>query len=938
MLHLLLVRRTVAAAIVFVCAVLAASQATLADPPATTATVTGVVRSAAGAAVPGALVSASGPAHTSASTDAGGGFSLTLPQGVYTITVTKVGYSSASTPDVAIVAGQTVPLSITLSEQNLTSLRTIGSVSTNGRGASTINTGAANQDVVSGAEFQQLANPQINDVLQRIPDVVIQKLGTQQDTAIVVGGLQPYETQVLIDGHPIALGQYGVFLSQYFPSYMIQNVETQSGPGNTTPFANLAVGGTVNLQTIGFTKKTSAELNYGTDNYGSQNINAVFTGSAGRFDYVASAGVAGSNGYYFGKKECDAYNLDYNSPVPAGIIAFCGDFSGPLGTRAQLYKLRYDFSPTTSFDVGFIGSYGGFIQQGSAWGESYGPILVEQCITGTQECTNPADANLIGKTINGYYWFPGTNIYNTQQLYTANFRTSLGDNTLLVRPYLGSIQPETYDGAGEGAFPDYYGYAPGQAGYQAPSIPPGSTIPSTGLSNPNNFEQGCPVGTFNSFSQINSPSNTLTTAADGQEECYQYPYSTYEIDKLYGSTASVIHPIMGGSGFLDLTYDFHGQSTFAYANNPSNVQVPFSTTRYSTFSLTGSVKPIDKLAANFGLYNTNWTVDGEQPTINSSGTVTGTTGLDRTVSRFDPHVALVYRADRDTSIRAAAGTSETFPFVGDVSGPAAVQPAAFQYTAGIVTEKNANLQPEYSSAYDFGADHRFGNGSVLSFDLQDTIVHDVFQDLTTQETVTNLNGSQGILGIFKPINVARLQAKLFTLKYKYAPLVGFGYNFSLTADSSELSGIPASAYNSSAALPADNVQVCGNAAFTPGLATCIPYLKGYGQFTFQFAKGTYVALGADYEGKNNAYYQPPFAVADFFFHQPLNHVADFNLSVENLFNTNSYDYLPAPGLGTPAVADTSSNGTTIQQTSYSTYRLPAATRTLHASVRFHLGR
>ena len=906
---------------------------------ATSTTLTGVVRSAAGAAVPGALVAAFGPMHASTTTDAGGGFSLNLPPGVYRISVSKPGFDTASTPDVATAIGQPVALTITLSEENLTSLRTIGSVSTNGRGTSTINLGAANQDVVSGAEFQQLANPQINDVLQRIPDVVVQKLGTQADTAIVVGGLQPYETQVLIDGHPIALGQYGVYLSQYFPSYMIQNVETQSGPGNTTPFANLAVAGTVNLQTIGFTKKTMAELNYGTDNYGSQNINAIATGSIGKLEYVASAGVAGSNGYYYGKKECDVSDgLDPNQPVPTAIISFCGDFSGPLGTKAQLYKLRYDFSPTTSFDLGFLGSYGGFIQQGSAWGESYGPVTIEQCFTGTQVCGNPADANLIGKTINGYYWFPGTNIYNTQQIYTGNLRTAIGSNTLLVRPYLGSIQPETYDGTGEGAFPEYFGYDPSNPNYQPPSIAPGSTIPSTGLATPNNFEQGCPVGTFNSFSQINSPSNTITTAPNGQEECYQYPYSTYEIDKLYGSTASFIHPIMNGTGFLDLTYDFHGQSTFAYANSPTNVQVPFSTTRYSTFSLTGSVKPVDKVSANFGLYNTNWTVAGEQPTVDSAGNVTGTTGLDRTVSRFDPHLALVYRADRDTTIRAAAGTSETFPFVGDVSGPAAVQPAAFQYTAGIVSEKNADLQPEYSIAYDLGADHRFVNGSVLSLDLQDTIVHDVFQALTTQETVTTTNGTQGLLGIFKPINVARLEAKLLTLKYAYAPRDGFGYNFALTADSSMLSGIPASAYNASPGLPADNVQVCGGASFTPGLATCIPYLKGYGQLTFQFAKGTFVALGADYEGKNNAYYQPPFAVADLVFHQPLNYSTDFNMSVENLFNTNSYDYLPAPGLGTPAVADSSMDGTTIQQTSYSTYRLPAATRTLHVSVRAHVGK
>ena len=59
------------------------------------------------------------------------------------------------------------------------------------------------------------------------------------------GGVQPYETQVLVDGHPLALGQYGVWVSQYFPSFLIGGVEAQSGPGNTTPFANIAVGGTV---------------------------------------------------------------------------------------------------------------------------------------------------------------------------------------------------------------------------------------------------------------------------------------------------------------------------------------------------------------------------------------------------------------------------------------------------------------------------------------------------------------------------------------------------------------------------------------------------------------------------------------------------------------------------------------------------------------------
>ena len=142
-------------------------------------------------------------ARASTTTDPAGAFNLPVPPGIYQVTVSKAGFATVSTPDIAVIAGQSVPLTVTLAEQSLSTLRTIGQVTATGH-LGQINTGAATQSYVSGVQFQQLANPQINDVLQRIPDVVIEKLGTQADTAIVVGGLQPYETQVLIDGHPLA--------------------------------------------------------------------------------------------------------------------------------------------------------------------------------------------------------------------------------------------------------------------------------------------------------------------------------------------------------------------------------------------------------------------------------------------------------------------------------------------------------------------------------------------------------------------------------------------------------------------------------------------------------------------------------------------------------------------------------------------------------------
>ena len=183
-------------------------------PTANAAVVQGIVRSPDGVPVPGVKVSAAGPISATVFSDSAGMFTLSLPQGIYRIEATKGGFVPAVLNDIAILAGQSLPLTVSLTRADLSSLLTIGSV-TVARGSS-INTGAAAQAYVSAQAVTDLANPQINDVLQQVPDLNVQHMGSQPDTSIVLAGSQPYETQVLIDGHPIALGQYGVWLSEYF--------------------------------------------------------------------------------------------------------------------------------------------------------------------------------------------------------------------------------------------------------------------------------------------------------------------------------------------------------------------------------------------------------------------------------------------------------------------------------------------------------------------------------------------------------------------------------------------------------------------------------------------------------------------------------------------------------------------------------------------------
>jgi len=931
------------------CLVVILSSISTAFGQETASSIGGVVSTSSGAPLAGAKITITGPVATTATSSGDGSFSATVPPGVYQVRIDHGGYQSASLADVSVVPGTKQPLTVTLSAVSLDSLRTIGTVTAAANGRSSINMGPAAQSYIPAQAFAEAASPQINDVLQRAPDVVIEHMGVNMDTSITVGGLQPYETQVLIDGHPIALGQYGVYTSQYFPSFLIGGVEVESGPGNTTPFANLAVGGTVNLTTPAFTTKPTASFTTGTDSYGSIYNNLVASGTIGRLGYVIGGGTSWNNTPYSNKTECDVYESDPatspNSPGFAGIVPFCGVVGGSLFTRGQLYKLKYDFSSATSFEADFVGSYGGYTPQGYSSGISYGPTLVESCIPGTLECTSPSNQNLIGQTINGVLWYPGTQITNKQQMYSGQFRTSIGNDTLLIRPYIGNIEPETYNGTDEGNYPAFFApnssypactsLAPTTTCYPGPqSLAPGVQIPGSGLPNPNAFESTtCPPGSMTSFQQINSPANTITTV-NGQEECYQYPYSTSETDTLYGNTLTYIHPF--GDNYLNFTYDFHGQSTFAYADSPANFFVPQgSATRFSTFSLTGALKPVRNLAVNFGLYTTLWTASGDQPLDNvASGTVTEV-GLQRSVSRTDPHVALVFHPVSNTSYRAAFGTSETFPFIGLLSGPAAIAPPSYPYTAGYITQKNPNLLPEQSIAYDLGVDHRFPSGGVLSLDLQDTTVHDVFQDITTVETVT-YNGAPAVLGILSPVNVAQLQSKLVTAKYSYAPRTGLGYNLSLAADSSILHGIPPAAFNSGPGLPADNVQICGSVVSADGGATCIPYLKGYGQLTYAWRGGMAADLGVDYEGKNNAYYQPPFAVIDLSLRHPVGKMAELQLSVQNLLNNNTLDNLPEANAGTPVTGNYTTDGVTVQQGSYVPFALPAAPRTARLQLRLHL--
>jgi outer membrane receptor protein involved in Fe transport len=923
----------------------------------TTASLTGAVKDGSGAAVVGARVTLSGPTKLSTTTDSKGDFTIAAPPGIYSIEIERGGYNPVSLSDITIAAGTSTPVSVVMNQASLNSLRTIGQVTSTANG-NQINTGPATQTYLPAQAFADLPNAQINAVLEHDPDVTVQHMGSQPDTTIIVGAVQPYETQVLIDGHPIATGQNGAWSSQYFPSYLIGGLETQSGPGNTTPFANLAVGGTANIITPSFTKATTAELNYGVDNYASQQTNFLGTGSLGNLEYVVDLGSAGVNNPLTGTNQCLISPQANNT----GIITNCLSGDGNFFNKAMLGKLKYDFTPTTSLEVGFVGTYGGYNPQGSAWATAYGQTQVVACNGSvTQpECTNPADAYLIGKNINAYSWYTGSQIYTSQQLYDAEFRTSVGNTTILIRPYLADIAPENTiqtPGAGQNSYTEFYG--PAGSG-QFPSGTPvtvnaNGTLTGDGVTvTPNAAETTC----TSSFYNITNPQGKYITAGNDQFACYGSIFTTYEQDKLYGATTSIIQPI--GDSLLNFTYDFHGSSTIANIFDPSEQpSVPFTAERYSTFSLTGDLNVIPKLGINFGLYDTTWTVSGTTPELDATGNpVAGPDfgyvlqALGRSVTKFDPKIAFVYHPNSNLAVRLATGGAATFPFPGQLSGIPTYQSPAISLGVpfaggGTLIEKNPNLNPETSWAYSGGVDYRFSNKSLLSLDGVQTIVHGVFEQLTSVVDRPDLPdyppaGPVALEGVFFPFNAANLNSKSLILKYTYAPAVGFGFNVKAAANSVIVSGLTPNLYSpGSASLPAPGVQICGNGTTAPGIATCIPYLQGYGQFTYAFKDGAFAALGTQYFGKNNSYFSPPFAQVDLLARKPITKNLELQFSIENLLNTNTYGlYKPINAAGEPLVAaTTNSTFTTVSQVTYPpTALIPADPRTVRLNLRIHFNR
>ncbi len=293
-------------------------------------------------------------------------------------------------------------------------------------------------------------------------------------------------------------------------------------------------------------------------------------------------------------------NSQQSAPSYTGLTQWTGDFTNNYQVQAELAKLRYRFSESTSVTFEYLGMQGQYYPQGGAYAAYDGQMTIGACEntstaagatgasysstvqTNIANCTTqskytaPYTFGQIGTTVPAYTWFPNSFIQNNEPHFMAEFRTSIGNDTLLFRPYTQVINrfisgdfENQYPGNG-GSWYQVTNVAncqvkfllsghdrrdPLRAAPQARAPEPTSHPGQAGYvgADPTKF-----VGATSATAPVCTAASPCYTTNTSQQNNgifgYSTPFSQPELDRLNGYTFSWIHPF--GNNVINFNADW----------------------------------------------------------------------------------------------------------------------------------------------------------------------------------------------------------------------------------------------------------------------------------------------------------------------------------------------------------------------------------------------
>jgi len=579
------------------------------------ATFAGTVTDTAGRPLARVDVRIVGPSTYTTTTDDAGRFSLVVAPAVYALTFARAGFSNYDAGTQAVIAGETRTLAVSLADSTLTSLRTIGRTSTRSIRPS-LNTATSSVSVLPAHVILERQSPDLAQIATELPGITQQRGGSSPNSNFVIRGALN-EANTAVDGHIIRAGNFGALLTTYIPAQSFGSIEVTKGPGQFGPTYGDSVFGTINLRTPDFAPGSFGDVTQGYESqlggpYSSYLLNTNLLND--RLSLIAQYVADGVNRPGHGSTGFAAVS----SSAPTPVVAFGSDFSTGILQRSELLKARYKLSDATSLTAAFFGVQGLVQPQGGSYARNLGSATVYPCstvagpgvltaaaqsaATGLALCDqysayNPPayqDLALAGAPLTQFGSLnPSSLILDNEPQFEAEFHTTIGKDTLLVRPAYTLIN-RTIDGAQEAS-------VAGISSYRDPAKVP---LVGTGsfylVTNPTNCASeftapnpGKGTGAFGPCFQGSNPRPYVTAAnpCSALNPCYaavttrdtagrlnfSTPYNQTQVDR--DRDLQLTYQKQLGPHSLQFGYDYNVDENSNLSGDPSSLILRSTTAR-----------------------------------------------------------------------------------------------------------------------------------------------------------------------------------------------------------------------------------------------------------------------------------------------------------------------------------------------------------------------
>ncbi|MDB5094356.1 MAG: hypothetical protein JWO85_2457 [Candidatus Eremiobacteraeota bacterium] len=811
------------------------------------------------------------------------------------VNVSRAGYATAQVPvpasrDEAETTVRLAPLT----------LSTIGSTGTTARaGTPALNTQPGAFSTISRRQFDDQGEAQLARLFDETPGVISNHTASSNSASFGVQtspnlrGALDYEKTTLIDGHPVATGRFGDYVTTFLSDYVLGDVEIAKGPGAFAPLVVNGIGGSVNFRTRDIASTRTTAFDLVSDGFGGTLVHGLASTTIGKFGFLVDAVTYGTPGAFSALPTTVA--LPSGATIAgAGTIGTTTSAAPPTGTaagafpianaqnnpanayvrlaaccqpvdagflgRSEVVKARWRFSDSTSFTAAYVGNQSSFDLDGAQL-QTLNAVLAP---SGTPIALNPT-THLPSNV---------TELEN-EPLFEAELRTTLRNDTLIGRWYSVSLNRFTGN-----------------------SVP----TPATPF-----------VGVLNLTGSAPLAAGGTTPTYTGQNEIVTIPdvYSrTVEEDRVRGGSFAWDHP--AGPNDYELAVDRIVSLTNAYSVGASKGVAVFSASvpagsrqTITSYLARGTFRPTDVDALTLAAYAT--TYDNHYSTGPAG---TGFAFGDATHTEIDPRLGYTHRfTKRDAVVRFSMGGSVTPPAFNVLSG--VNQSAASVYRPGAtsltVTQNAGTLRPETSWGYDLGGDWRIARSAVASVDAYLTNVRDQLVTTVTPLGTYTAPGTTTAIPVYASAAANAGNSRFYGLEASLHQdqRVGFGYVVQGALVRAFAYDVSPSLYATAAGPFGTNLAIVPGANYTStgtgfnGISNKgIPYAQGYGEIHYREGGGALLLFGMTYYGNNNSYGIPAFGVANASVRVPIaarRGQAALQLSIDNLFNFQSGETIVTDG-------------------------------------------